>query len=85
MTDTAAATAARPAPYEELLRSSSAEAVVRNGWVLGHYPAVPVKPPIDWSFKDEATRSFNYHLHALDMIDPLLAADSAGLTSEGYF
>ncbi|HYE43291.1 MAG TPA: heparinase II/III family protein [Caulobacteraceae bacterium] len=85
MTDTAAATAARPAPYEELLRSSSAEAVVRNGWVLGHYPAVPVKPPIDWSFKDEATRSFNYHLHALDMIDPLLAADSAGLTTEGYF
>lgn len=85
MTDAVAATTSRSAPYEELLRSSSAQAVVRNGWVLGHYPAVPVKPPIDWSFKDEATRSFNYHLHALDMIDPLLAADSAGSRDEGYF
>lgn len=72
------------APYEELLRSSRAELVLRDGWVLGRYPAVPLTPPIDWSFKDEASRSHNYHLHALDLIDPLLAAHSAGETGQPY-
>ena len=71
-------------PYESLLRNSTAEAVVRDGWVLGDYPAVPLQPPVDWAFKGEASRSHNYHLHALDPIDPLLAADSAGRRSQGY-
>lgn len=84
MSDAAAAAASRAAPYEELLRSSRAELVLRDGWVLGRYPAVSLSPPIDWSFKDEAQRSHNYHLHALDLIDPLLAAHSAGETAAPY-
>jgi hypothetical protein len=83
LTDLAAAETTS-APYEELLRSSRAELVLRDGWVLGRYPAVPLTPPIDWSFKDEASRSHNYHLHALDLIDPLLAAHSAGGTDHPY-
>ncbi|MBX7248809.1 MAG: heparinase II/III family protein [Caulobacteraceae bacterium] len=81
MTDAAIAASA---PYEELLRSSRAELVLRDGWVLGRYPAVSLTPPIDWSFKDEASRSHNYHLHALDLIDPLLAAHSAGESDRPY-
>ena len=83
-----AAVAERPAgttyPYEELLRASSAEAVVREGWALGKYPPVALAPPIDWRFTGDASRSHNYHLHALDLIDPLLAADSAGRRDRGY-
>ena len=71
-------------PYEELLRSSSAASVMSRGWILGKYAPVPVRAPIDWRFKDEASRSHNYHLHALDLIDPLLAADSAGERDKGY-
>ena len=81
---TAAAEGSASAPYEELLRSSRAELVLRDGWVMGRYPAVPLTPPIDWSFKGEAARSHNYHLHALDLIDPLLAAHSAGEAAEPY-
>lgn len=84
MTDTLTTAARASAPYEELLRSSRAELVLRDGWVLGRYPAVPLTPPIDWSFKDEASRSHNYHLHALDLIDPLLAAHSAGETDQPF-
>ena len=84
MTDAAATDATASAPYEELLRSSRAELVLRDGWVLGRYPAVSLTPPIDWSFKDEASRSHNYHLHALDLIDPLLAAHSAGEADRPY-
>jgi hypothetical protein len=72
------------APYEELLRTSRAELVLRDGWVLGRYPAVALEPPIDWSFRDQASRSHNFHLHSLDLIDPLLAAHSAGETGHDY-
>lgn len=84
MTDIPTPEARASAPYEELLRSSRAELVLRDGWVLGRYAAVSLTPPIDWSFKDEASRSHNYHLHALDLIDPLLAAHSAGQADHPY-
>ncbi|MBC6981684.1 heparinase II/III family protein [Caulobacter sp. 17J80-11] len=63
-------------PFERFFRSGSAAGVLANGWVLGTRAPVPLQAPVDWSYPGDQARSWNYHLHALDLIDPLLAEHS---------
>lgn len=76
-------------PYEQLTSLSPAKAVKRadsileDGWTRRGQTALDLSEPIPWALPDQTLRSWNFHIHSFDMIDPLLAAYSQ-TTEEKY-
>lgn len=68
----AAAPALRANPYLPLTQSDRYDKLVRLGWRLGAGPPIPLDQPIDWAPREDALRSWHYHLQALDLIEPAL-------------
>lgn len=66
-----------PFPYERFfgrVSEESAKKVLDRGWRIGRYPPVFINSKIDWALYSEKERSWNYHMHCLDMVDALLQA-----------
>ena len=67
--------------YENLLGVDEPKAVfaadknINEGWRLASYPVIKLDA-IPWEFKGQEQRSWNFHIHSLDMIDSLLKAYS---------
>lgn len=67
-------------PYENISRTNSshyiqnAEKVIAEGWGRRNYPPINICAKIDWELKSENERSWNFHIHSLDMLDPLIKA-----------
>jgi len=55
---------------------TAASQVVNEGWRLSHYPLVSLAEPMPWDDDTPDHRSWNYHLHCLDMVNVLLLAHS---------
>jgi hypothetical protein len=51
-----------------------ADRILEFGWERRNYPAVPLDQPIPWAYSLIRHRSWNFHIHCLDMLDPLLGA-----------
>lgn len=49
-----------------------ANKILLEGWKLGRYPLINIARDIPWEYASSDTRSWNFHIHCLDMIDPLL-------------
>ena len=66
--------------YEAITNLEAAKAVrraeecLRNGWSRRGYQSLDLHKPIPWELPSQTHRSWNFYVHALDMIDPLLAA-----------
>lgn len=45
-----------------------------SGWVLGRYPSVDLAGEIPWDEAARTSRSWSYHLHCWDLLEPLLMA-----------
>lgn len=69
-------------PYEDIApgNEASVEAVasriLAEGWKLGSYPSISVGRDIPWALKTPSLRSWNFHIHCWDMLNPLLKAYS---------
>jgi len=69
-------------PYEQISnldRNSAvrkADEALSEGWRCGGYEVLDLFEPIPWDLYKPELRSWSFHLHSLDMIDPLLAAHS---------
>ena len=74
-------------PYENVVLRSwdgsraqilqQASEIVDHGWLYGEkYPALDITGKIDWSAKDVAHRSWDFNIHCLDMLGPILKAGS---------
>jgi len=66
-------------PYQWLGQSLSGESAVEEaeramsgGWVRRGDPAVDLAGPISWESSAAVSRSWSYHIHCWDMLDPLL-------------
>jgi len=55
---------------------SRAQEIMDDGWALGAYPTISLNEEVPWQLKDQSQRSWNFHIHSWDMLDPLLAAYS---------
>ena len=69
--------------YENITNNSSdkkisnADDILKYGWNKVGYPEVSLsKGGIPWSLENETQRSWNFHIHSWDMLDPLLNAHS---------
>jgi hypothetical protein len=75
--------------YEDLhklyLGSSvyNANKVLKAGWYIRGYPVVNIEGEIPWNLENQEFRSWNFHIHSLDMLDSLLKAHS--ITGEIQF
>lgn len=69
-------------PYEDIsnlgIRGVAAVAgrLLEEGWKRSHYPVVRLDAAIPWQYADPGLRSWNFHIHCWDMLDPLLKAYS---------
>lgn len=67
-------------PYEHLTSlnpdrvARTADAALEFGWSRRQYPPIHLSGPIPWDLASPDQRSWNFYIHSLDMIDPLLAA-----------
>ncbi len=65
--------------YERILSKRNrravelAEKVISEGWTLGGYPKVRLNLP-QWELDSGKDRSWNFHIHCWDMLDPVLVA-----------
>lgn len=50
--------------------------ILTDGWSRRNYDTLDLTKPIPWALSDPDLRSYNFYLHCLDMLDPLLAAHS---------
>lgn len=53
-----------------------ASRIVDEGWRLPSYPLIVLTDPIPWDDDAPEHRSWNYHIHSLDMVNVLLLAHS---------
>lgn len=53
-----------------------AEEFLHTGWTRRNAPTLDLLGELPWKFPGHQLRSWNFHVHSLDMIDPLLAAHS---------
>lgn len=53
-----------------------ADEFLGNGWTRRNAPTVEIFGPMPWEFPGHGLRSWNFHVHSLDMLNPLLAAHS---------
>lgn len=66
--------------YEQISNLSPALAVraadrdLAEGWGRRGHDSVSLSKPIPWKFEDEISRSWNFNIHSLDMINSVLAA-----------
>ena len=69
-------------PLTNLDRQKSiahADDILANGWQRRNYPVIKLQEEIPWSFDSNELRSWNFYIHCLDMINPLLTAyDESG-------
>jgi len=67
-------------PFERLGTSDghgNAEKIINSGWRLGSHPPVELELPLDWRTLCMSNRSWNFHLHAWDFMEPVLRAFDA--------
>lgn len=70
--------------YEALTTSSraaataAADSVLRGGWPFGPRRRLRLDEPLPWDEHTPETRSRCFHMHSLDMLEPLLCAYSEG-------
>jgi glycosyltransferase involved in cell wall biosynthesis len=50
----------------------SAAQIIEQGWKLAKLPAIQFEPGMDWEAPGVHNRSWGFHLHAWEFIDPLL-------------
>ncbi|MGP5717730.1 heparinase II/III domain-containing protein [Brachybacterium tyrofermentans] len=55
----------------------SADAVLEDGWKFSRFDPVPIATLTDWAQYGAAHRSWGFHLHAWEFMDPLLRAADA--------
>jgi len=77
-------TALRSAPLPDLTGwftiqeiKQSAGAVLEDGWKFSRFDPVPIAALTDWAQYGAAHRSWGFHLHAWEFMDPLLRAADA--------
>lgn len=77
-------TALRSAPLPDLTGwftirkiKQSADSVLGDGWKFSRFDPVPVTALTDWAQYGVAHRSWGFHLHAWEFMDPLLRAADA--------
>jgi len=56
--------------------SGGTDKLLMYGWRLSKFPGLSYDKSFSWEFTDQTQRSWNFHIHCLDMIAPLLAAHS---------
>lgn len=49
-----------------------AERIIRDGWQIAKHPAIRFEPGMDWEAAGRENRSWGFHLHAWEFIDPAL-------------
>lgn len=60
-------------PLEPLYRETQEpDDILNEGWVLGGFPAVKVGASLDWIGASAGDRSWNFHLHSWDFMEPVL-------------
>lgn len=68
--------------YEQITNLNPSKAVSKSlealseGWTRRENETLDLDKSIPWELSDPSQRSWNFYLHSLDMIDPLLAAHS---------
>lgn len=50
----------------------TAERIMTQGWGLAKYPPIQFEPGMDWEAPGAENRSWGFHLHAWEFIDPVL-------------
>nr|WP_302477414.1 heparinase II/III family protein [Achromobacter animicus] len=56
-----------------------ADEILSQGWSPRGYETVHLDRPLPWKMVSQEKRSHNFHIHCLDMLDPLLRAHSQTL------
>jgi len=70
-------------PYERMsgvaapATAREADRILEEGWTRRGYPAICLNDRIPWELSTTDERSWNFHLHCWDMVDPLLQAHSS--------
>jgi hypothetical protein len=67
-------------PYEKIGNTTDVfprvEELLSKGWSIRGYETLNLRQDIPWKLKNQEQRSYNFHIHCLDMLGPLLMENS---------